>query len=163
MVWTRWRGSRRAVPRRDLPADEHSLARSSVLAARWLNGCHFVRPQHVAKLDFEQAVLVHLRAAGVPAAATLGPGDVLHSEHLAARGYWQWLERAVVGNQPNPSSPFREAAADPHPVAAPAPTLGQHNVEVLGGILGLTDADLARLSASGVIGTKPRMPGTKPG
>jgi hypothetical protein len=46
-----------------------------VLAARWLNGCHFVRPQHVAKLDFEQAVLVHLRAAGVPVAPPLGTDD----------------------------------------------------------------------------------------
>lgn len=104
-----------------------------------------------------------LRAAGMPAAATLGPGDVLNSEQLIERGYWQWLERAVVGNQPNPSAPFREAGNGPHPIAAPAPTLGQHNAEVLGGVLGLTEADLVRLTASGVIGTRPRMPGTKPG
>ena len=103
-----------------------------------------------------------LRAAGVPTAATLGPGDVLNSEHLGARGYWQWQERAVVGNQPNPSAPFREAGAGPYPIATPAPTLGQHNAEVLGGILGLSEADLERLTRSGVIGTKPRMPGTKP-
>ena len=103
-----------------------------------------------------------LRAAGVSAARTLGPGDVLNSEHLQARGYWQWLERAVVGNQPNPSSPYRIAREGPYPIATPAPTLGQHNAEVLGGVLGLSDTDLARLNERGIIGNKPRMPGTGP-
>jgi crotonobetainyl-CoA:carnitine CoA-transferase CaiB-like acyl-CoA transferase len=37
----------------------------------------------------------------------------------------------------------------------PPPTLGQHNEEVLGGLCGLSDQDLARLASAGVIGTRP--------
>ena len=103
-----------------------------------------------------------LRAEGTSASRTYGPGDVLNSDHLKERGFWQWLERAVVGNQPNPSAAYRVAGGGPFPIATPAPTLGQHNAEVLSGVLGLTDADLHRLTERGIIGNKPRMPGTGP-
>ena len=40
---------------------------------------------------------------------------------------------------------------DPHP----APTLGQHNPEVLSAILGLSDEEIAALEAADVIGNRP--------
>lgn len=105
------------------------------------------------------ALMALLQQAGVPAASTHDARRVLEDPHLAARDYWQWLDRAVVGRQPNPSSPSR-FGNQPFPIAAPAPTLGQHNHEVLRDI-GVSDADLTRLEASGIIGTKPRMPGKR--
>jgi crotonobetainyl-CoA:carnitine CoA-transferase CaiB-like acyl-CoA transferase len=103
------------------------------------------------------ALMTELQNLGVPAAATHAASTLMNDPHLSARGYWQWLERAVVGNQPNPSAPYRSGPA-PLPIRFPAPTMGQHNREVLGGILGLDDEALATLEASGIIGTRPRMP-----
>lgn len=108
-----------------------------------------------------QTLMASLQRAGVPAAATMRASQLLDNPHLEARDFWQWLDRAVVGKQPNPSAPYRINGARVA-VRAPAPTMGQHNAEVLGGILGLDEKTLASLSQRGIIGTKPRMPGTRP-
>ena len=100
-----------------------------------------------------------LASAGVPAAVLRNTLDVLYDPHLEARGYWQWRERAWVGDQPNPSAPFRPVAEDgesrPYAVEWPAPTLGQHNREVLSRLLGLSEDELKVLERDKVIGTEP--------
>jgi crotonobetainyl-CoA:carnitine CoA-transferase CaiB-like acyl-CoA transferase len=95
-----------------------------------------------------------LQTLGVPAAPVLGIGEPLHSPHLVARGFWQWMDRAWAGRQPNPSVPFRSGAR-PFGIDLPAPTLGEHNEAVLGGILGLGAAEIEGLRAEGVIGNDP--------
>lgn len=102
-------------------------------------------------------LMSNLQVKGIPAAATHSSRSLLDDAHLNARGYWQWLERAVVGNQPNPSPPYRSETT-PIPLFTPAPTLGQHNAEILGGILGLSDREQSDLEANGIIGQRPRMP-----
>jgi crotonobetainyl-CoA:carnitine CoA-transferase CaiB-like acyl-CoA transferase len=79
----------------------------------------------------------------------------LHPQH-AARGFFEEVEHPVVGRHPIPTVPFRYASVERW-IRSPAPTLGQHNREILGGWLGLPDAELAALEASGVIGTQPRV------
>ena len=107
--------------------------------------------------DQDATTLMHvLQKNGVPAASTLSAGDLISHPQLEARDYWQWRERAVVGNQPNPSPPYR--GDSPISIDTPAPTLGQHNTEVLSGILGLTMDELGDLEEAGIIGTRPRMP-----
>ncbi|MCE2559560.1 MAG: CoA transferase [Acidobacteria bacterium] len=95
-----------------------------------------------------------LAAAGVPAAVLRNTMDVLYDPHLEARGYWQWRERAFVGNQPNPSAPYRPLGEGhdnrPYAVEWPAPTLGQHNREVLSRLLGLSEAELDALEADDI-------------
>ena len=66
------------------------------------------------------------------------------------------LQRAGVGRQPNPSPPYRQGA-DAYQIGSPAPTLGQHNAQVLAR-LGLSPAQLADLETRGIIGSRPRMP-----
>jgi crotonobetainyl-CoA:carnitine CoA-transferase CaiB-like acyl-CoA transferase len=39
--------------------------------------------------------------------------------------------------------------------ARPAPKLGEHNVEVLGGLLGCSSGEIAALEADRIIGTRP--------
>ena len=56
---------------------------------------------------------------------------------------------------PVPGLPFRHGRVERW-VRTPAPTLGEHNARVLGGLLGLGDDELSTLEAEGVIGTRPR-------
>lgn len=99
--------------------------------------------------------LMHkLQHSSIPAAELKSALDLLTDPNLAQRNYLQWLDREHVGMQPHPSAPYRNGP-EPLSIRTPAPTLGQHNEEILGDLLG---ADTAQLEASGVIGTKPRMP-----
>ncbi len=111
------------------------------------------------KLHDGLALERRLASAGVPAAVLRNTLDVLYDPHLEVRGYWQWRERAYVGDQPNPSAPFRPASGDgrsrPYAVEWPAPTLGQHNREVLTRLLDLSEDELKALERDRVIGTEP--------
>ena len=98
------------------------------------------------------AAMAGLQAAGVAAGAVLWPSALKRDPHLAARGFWQRIERPFVGAHDQPSAPFREAGQGPYAVRRPAPTLGQDNAAVLGGLLGLGEADMRRLEAGQVIG-----------
>ena len=71
-----------------------------------------------------------------------------------------WMDRAVVGSQPNPSPPFR-SGDNPIPLQTAAPTLGQHNYEVLVGELDIAESEYKRLESAGIIGDRPRMPSRK--
>ena len=105
-------------------------------------------------------VMQLLQGVGVTAAKLNNAQAILDEPHLQDRGYLQWLEREYVGVQPHPSPPFR-VTADPIPITSPAPTLGQHNHDILGELLGLGADELEELEQQGVIGTKPRMPSAK--
>jgi crotonobetainyl-CoA:carnitine CoA-transferase CaiB-like acyl-CoA transferase len=103
-----------------------------------------------------EEVLRWLGERGIPAAAVADPRAAsLHPQHVA-RGFFEEIEHPVVGRQPVPGVPFRYASVARW-LSRPAPTLGQHNRELLGGLLGLDDAEIAALEAEGVIGTRPRI------
>ena len=101
--------------------------------------------------------LMHqLQSTGITAVALNRASDLMDDPHLLARGYMQFIERDFMGQQPHPISPWR-VGQDPITIKTSAPTLGQHNRRVLGGMLGLSDAQLDALDGQGVIGSKPRL------
>jgi len=104
-----------------------------------------------AKQNPEAAMNV-LQAAGVSAGVARNPGDLYADPHLLARADWQMVERAWSGLQPILSAPFREEGA-PYLIERPAPTLGEHNREILCDHLGLSEAELEHLLDTGVSGT----------
>jgi len=104
-----------------------------------------------------QKLMYILQEAEIPAAATHTMSSLLNDPHLNSGNFWQWLDRAVVGNQPNPSAPFK-VNGERLPIKTPAPTLGQHNQEILTKILGLNQDEINRLEKIGIIGTKPIIP-----
>lgn len=102
--------------------------------------------------DADQA-MSELQAATVAAGVARLPIDLLKDRHLRSRAFLQVVERAFIGAHPQPSIPIREGAR-PYAIRTAAPTLGQHNVEILAGLLDLSDTEIADLTAEGVIGTK---------
>lgn len=96
-----------------------------------------------------------LVAAGVPAAIVRDNRRTAGHPQNEARGFCEMVDHPVVGTHPTPTLPFRYASVDRW-VRMPAPTLGQHNAEILGGRLGHSPAELASLEEAGVIGDWPQ-------
>jgi len=59
-----------------------------------------------------------------------------------------------VGPYYYPRGPWHLAGSEPIAFRA-APQLGEHNRDVLGGLLGISDGELEDLAAEEVIGTRP--------
>jgi crotonobetainyl-CoA:carnitine CoA-transferase CaiB-like acyl-CoA transferase len=92
---------------------------------------------------------------GVPAARACDPRLTSRNPVFGSRGFYEDVDHPVVGLLPIPTVPFRFASVDTW-IRTPAPTLGQHNAEILHELLGLGDAELAELEAAEVIGTRPK-------
>ena len=104
-----------------------------------------------------ELLCAELQAVGVPAAHVASSLELASDPHLTARKFWKLMERDVVGVLPHPAAPYRVGDA-PFDIDRPAPTLGQHNREVLTDLLGLADAEIDALERRGVIGDRPKMP-----
>ena len=92
---------------------------------------------------------------GVAVARVVHPRRVIDNPQLWARGFFEPIDHPVVGPMSLPGFPAR-LRSQPAPVHRfPAPTLGQHNDEILGGLLGVDGDQLTRLAEAGVIGDRP--------
>lgn len=97
--------------------------------------------------------MTELQAVRIAAGVARLPIDLLKDRHLRSRAFLQEVERAFIGSHPQPSIPIREGAL-PYAIRTAAPTLGQHNKEILSGLLELSDAEIAQLTSEGIIGTE---------
>jgi crotonobetainyl-CoA:carnitine CoA-transferase CaiB-like acyl-CoA transferase len=88
-------------------------------------------------------------AARAPIAFVHSVGDLLASEQLRERGYFQPVEHPAAGELTYPGAPFRMSEVPWQ--AGRAPLLGEHNDEVFCGEMGLTGEELCRLRAAGVV------------
>jgi len=96
-----------------------------------------------------------LQRAGVTAAAVLNGKEVLLDPQLRARGAFDLVDVAGFGKRPVPrvlGARFSRFEAN---ARAPAPKLGEHNRDVLQGLLGISDEEVTRLEEEGVIGMEP--------
>jgi crotonobetainyl-CoA:carnitine CoA-transferase CaiB-like acyl-CoA transferase len=90
------------------------------------------------------------RRLRIPCAPVRDVVEVMHDPHMHQRGALEWIEHPELGRVVVPASPLRLHGA-PEVPTRPSPALGQHNLEIYGGWLGLDDAELANLHRSGVI------------
>ncbi|MFN8556163.1 MAG: CoA transferase [Dehalococcoidia bacterium] len=147
-----WRALCRAIDRPELANDprfadvvsrKRREGQIDALLAGWAAG------------EERDVAVARLRAAGVPAAPVRSAADVPCEPAHVARTFFHEQERAHVGRRWYPGLPLRLDGVRPLP-DRPAPTLGEHNREVLTDLLGLAEAEVAQLSARGVIGEWPR-------
>ena len=106
------------------------------------------------------AAMAALQAAGVAAGAAVTPYALFDDPHLAARGFWHYLDRPFTGPFPQSALPFRENGTA-FPILTPAPTLGQHTACVLSDLLGYDTATLDDLAQRGITGTEAMPPRTR--
>jgi crotonobetainyl-CoA:carnitine CoA-transferase CaiB-like acyl-CoA transferase len=93
-----------------------------------------------------------LQHAGISAAPVLPATGLLTDPHLIAIGFWQRAERRHVGMHVLPRAPYALDGVVP-PIRSPAPTLGQHNADVLQQILHMSRPKVEALERAGIIGT----------
>lgn len=94
---------------------------------------------------------------GVPVAKVVHPSATLSMEQLAHRKFFENVTHPVHGDSLHPTFPFRLPDWSGPVHRRTPPMLGEHNDEVLGGLLGLIDEELEALRETGVIGTEVKM------
>jgi crotonobetainyl-CoA:carnitine CoA-transferase CaiB-like acyl-CoA transferase len=100
-------------------------------------------------LAFDEA-LTALEAAGVPAGPIYSVADQMCDPHFQARGLFEDVTLDDGDSVTLPSLSPR-LSATPGGTEWPGPALGAHNREVYGGMLGLSDEELAGLRERGAI------------
>jgi crotonobetainyl-CoA:carnitine CoA-transferase CaiB-like acyl-CoA transferase len=86
----------------------------------------------------------------VPCAPVRNAVDVMNDPHMHERGMLQRIQHPSLGEIVVPNSPLRLHGAD-RVSPVPSPKLGEHNVDVYCGWLGIPEADMTALIADGVI------------
>jgi crotonobetainyl-CoA:carnitine CoA-transferase CaiB-like acyl-CoA transferase len=103
-----------------------------------------------------EELVEQLAALQIPAAPVIVPRDIADNPQMRARRFFEALEHPVTGTHELPGLPFRFASRGERAwYRSPAPTLGQHNHDVLHGLLSLDDAEIDGLRARHVIGDRP--------
>ena len=90
-----------------------------------------------------------LGEGGIPCGAVLDAHDIHSDAHLNERGMITTMDHPVRGSFKLPGFPVQmnESPVD----MEHAPLLGEHNVDIYGELLGLTDADLKDLKEKSII------------
>ncbi len=91
-----------------------------------------------------------LQAAGVPAAPVNSGADVWRDPFLRSRGFIQELTHPAAGTAEYPGLAYR-LSRTPGSIRTPAPCFGEHTHAVLGGLLGLSHAEIDALVEAGAV------------
>jgi crotonobetainyl-CoA:carnitine CoA-transferase CaiB-like acyl-CoA transferase len=96
-------------------------------------------------------IVATLWDAGVPVAKVMQPHRQTELRQLAFRDFFEEVEHPVNGRAKLSTVPMRFSGGPGRFHTSPAPTLGQHNHELLAE-LGLAPSEIADLEADGIIG-----------
>lgn len=134
---------------------------SSAAVRAWLSGTG------IADADLDEMLQEFVRkrppwtsvdalcAEGVAAAVVETAATLRQQEQFRSRGFWSVLERPETGARIFAGWAYPPAPDHSGPHLLPAPTLGQHNREILVDELGLSEDEMTCLERDRVIGTRP--------
>jgi crotonobetainyl-CoA:carnitine CoA-transferase CaiB-like acyl-CoA transferase len=94
-----------------------------------------------------------LREIGISCAPVITVEEAVHDEHLKERGAFVEVNHPRAGKV-KVLAPWVRFSETPSAITSPSPMLGQHNREVYGTILGLTNEEIDSLESAGVIGSE---------
>jgi crotonobetainyl-CoA:carnitine CoA-transferase CaiB-like acyl-CoA transferase len=97
-----------------------------------------------------EALASRLQESGVEAAPVAAARELLADPQLRARGHWVAVQHPKLGRLLLERSGFRLSASAGGFQRA-GPNLGEHSEAILRELLGLDDAEIARLGAQGVL------------
>lgn len=101
------------------------------------------------------AVLEHLEKFRVPASPVMDPAEAINHPYFKERGMVREITDPVMGDLAVPGFPLR-FSAQPERLDLVAPTLGQHNADVLSDVLGYSAAQISELEDKGVLVSRER-------
>ena len=105
-------------------------------------------------------LMARLQAEGIAAGAVVDSEDLMFNEHLKERRFYEVVEHhEATGMPPLPYAgrPWKLSDTPAGP-PKPAPIMGQHNRDILAGLLGRTDHEIAALEEAQIIGYAPLSP-----
>jgi crotonobetainyl-CoA:carnitine CoA-transferase CaiB-like acyl-CoA transferase len=151
VLQNQWRGLCDALGQPELASDPRFIDQDS-------------RAKHQAELiplieawlqsfDSDTAAWDCLERHRVPSCPVLSPTDTINHEYYRGRGAIRTVHDAVVGKLDLPAFPLRfseQATYNPGPV----PNLGEHNADILGGVLHYDPDRISALADAGVLVSK---------
>lgn len=137
----------RAMQRPDLVKDER-FARHAERREHYRE-LHEIIGEWVIDFTLKEAQAL-LAEGGVPATKVYATSDIFEDPHFAAREQIVQVPSEQHGMLPQPGIVPR-LSRTPGQVRRRAPTLGEHNREIYGSLLGRSESELAELQADGVI------------
>ena len=124
---------------KDVPARAQNREELTGIVQKWIDNT-----------PSDEVVLALLEEHRVPHAPVLSVEEAINHPHLRARGTVTEIEDQFIGKFDVPGFPFRFSAF-PEELQQPAPTLGQHNAELLQDYLGFSLAQIGHLEADGAL------------
>lgn len=108
----------------------------------------------MAEQGTDDAVIAALTDARVPHGPALTIEQAVYHPHFIERGTVRTVQDPIAGPVTIPGFPFKSSDALP-PDDYHTAALGEHNAEVLQGLLGMSDAQVADLVDRGMLASKP--------
>ena len=96
-----------------------------------------------------------LLMAGIPAQYLVNAHRIMPNPQLIDRKFFYTTEHPITGETRYPDEPVKYSKFDSLFTKALPPCLGEHNVEILGDELGLSEEELAELREKKIIGDRP--------